>query len=66
MRLCPTLWMIEDVLKLDMSFKKEKDMNTAQNIMTECRSQNQAGCVIGEDFIHFGKGTRMPNEIIHA
>lgn len=62
--LCPTLWDINSVLELGMSFKKNDDgLNTAIKIMRECRSQGKFGKASIEGFLHFHKGTRKIHNI---
>lgn len=61
MPLCPTLWKIESILKLKISFKKVKGLNTAQKIMMECQSQEKISSIpYTKEFIHFSKGSKRP------
>ena len=62
--LCPTLWDINSILELGMSFKKNDDgLNTAIKIMALCRSQGKFGNVSIKGFIHFHKGTRKIHNV---
>lgn len=59
MCICPTLWHVESVLNLNMSFNKVKpDINTGQSILRKFQSQGKARVVQAQDFIHYSGGTK--------
>lgn len=59
MSICPTLWDVNKVVNLGISFEKVKpNINTGQKLLRTCEQMGQAKTVQASDFIHYSGGTK--------